>query len=150
MLSNGKVKKSCQVHRLVASAFVDGGFPEMQVNHINGVKSDNRKENLEWVTPSQNIQHAYDNGLNSGHCNAESITGRLGSSFKGLVEAREINGDRVFTMEGHKHFKACGFTPQTVYDCVNGKFSQHKGFRFKRVPLTEESEAILLRAGEPS
>lgn len=50
---------SIKVHRLVAAAFI-GPIPEgMQVNHINGVKSDNRLENLEIVTPAENIRHSF-------------------------------------------------------------------------------------------
>ena len=52
----------CYVHRLVAEAFVDGSGEE--VNHINGDKTDNRAENLEWVTHKQNMHHALANGLN--------------------------------------------------------------------------------------
>ena len=52
-------------HRFVASAFLPNpdGLPE--VNHKNGDKADNRPENLEWVTRSQNAKHAHDTGLNS-------------------------------------------------------------------------------------
>lgn len=53
LYKNG-VKKRCQVHRLVAEAFY-GEIPKgMQVNHINEIKSDNRLENLNLMTPKEN------------------------------------------------------------------------------------------------
>jgi len=59
-LGSRKDVKLAKVHRLVVGAFI-GEIPEgMQVNHKNGVKYDNRVENLEIVTPSQNTQHAFD------------------------------------------------------------------------------------------
>lgn len=58
---NGE-RKNAQVHRLVLMAFRHLG-DGLECNHINGVKNDNRLENLEWVTCSQNHHHAVRLGL---------------------------------------------------------------------------------------
>lgn len=62
-LSNGKVKVRASIHRLVAQAFKRNPKNKPYVNHLNGIKDDNRASNLVWSTPSENVQHAYDTGL---------------------------------------------------------------------------------------
>ena len=59
LVANG-IRKRYHVHTLVAASFL-GPCPDgHQVNHRNGIKTDNKADNLEYVTPSQNVRHSFD------------------------------------------------------------------------------------------
>lgn len=78
LYKNGNSKRY-QIHRLVASAFIPNLENKEEVNHKDGNKLNNHVDNLEWVTRSENMKHAYANGLEqppnigkSGAMNAKS------------------------------------------------------------------------------
>lgn len=56
---NKDLRKPYKVHRLVAMFYLDNYSEDLQVNHKNGIKTDNRVENLEMVTNQQNVLHAF-------------------------------------------------------------------------------------------
>ena len=63
LVLNGK-QKFYFIHRLVAETFLVNSNCKPQVNHINGIKNDNKLSNLEWCTCSENQIHAFKIGLN--------------------------------------------------------------------------------------
>lgn len=107
------------IHRLVAEHFL----VKLQVNHKNGVRSDNRKENLEWVTPQQNLLHAHQI-LKVGVPKGE----RSGSSKLTDSKVKEM---RRLRSEDRKYFthkllgEMFGVDPSVVSRIVNRQYWTH-------------------------
>ena len=116
-LSKEGVNKTHKVHRLVAEAFIDNPNNLPQVNHIDGNKSNNCVDNLEWCTHSENQLHAYKTGLNSNageHNPAHKLTEQDVKYIRANYKRRDkINGVKALA-------KKFNVDRHTITRIVNG------------------------------
>lgn len=84
-----KTRKNFYIHRLVARAFIPNPDNRLQVNHKDGNKYNNCAENLEWVTPRENLKHAIKNGLRPV---TEKMRENARTQLKNLTREQLIKG----------------------------------------------------------
>lgn len=115
MLSKEGKSYTKSVHKLVAQEFVPGEDVGLEVNHIDGDKSNNSELNLEWVTKGMNNQHAIDHGLR----NPRGVKIRInetGEIFASVKECAEF----------------LGTWPTAIGVVLNGRRPHYKGLTFSR------------------
>jgi hypothetical protein len=118
---NAKGNKT--IHRLVAIAFISNPENKKEVNHINGNKRDNRVENLEWVTRSENTLHAYrfglcisQKGINNKRSQPISQFTNEGKYLMNWASAREA--ERITGMKQGSIWKALNGFQKTAYGYI--------------------------------
>ena len=119
LCKKGQKEKWGTVHTLVAYHFIGPRPQGMTINHKNGVKTDNRVENLEYVTPSENSKHSFTTGA---QCNK----GEKNSQHKLNDEAvRDIRRRGISTEAKKALAKEYGVSYSNIYYVVSGKLWSH-------------------------
>jgi len=116
-------RKFYSLHRIVAETFIPNLENKPFINHKNGIKTDNRVENLEWCTRSENAIHAYNMGLMK--------QGKDNIQVKPLL-LFNLEGKHISTLYGNKEWKEFGLDPSSVHKCIRGKIKHYKGYTFKK------------------
>lgn len=110
------------LHRLLAETFIPNPKNKTQVNHKDGVKSNSYLYNLEWNTPSENTQHAYDKGLTNLKKGAESPNAIPISQYT-------LDGCFIKNWGGATCVKnELGINKSNIIQCCKGRVKQAGGF----------------------
>lgn len=121
------------VHRLVLSTFIPNINNLREVNHINGIKSDNRLDNLEWISSSENSLHALKNGLQKPTKPWLGKFGKLHHNHK-KVGQYDLNGNLINIFYGcHEAGRMLNLDYRFISDICLNKKKYTKGYIFKYI-----------------
>lgn len=119
-LYKNKQCKRKYVHRIVAEAFIPNPDNKPEVNHINGDKTNNKLDNLEWVTASENSYHAVGLGLKYGPKGEQHGASKL--TEQNVLEAKILRAEGwMYSSLSRKY----GVTEYAINAAINGKTWKH-------------------------
>ena len=113
LYKNNKCKKF-RVHRLVAKHFLDDYSEDLVVNHLNGIKSDNRYTNLECISQRDNVLHSIATGLQKTGVNNPNAKLTLSQVLD--IDKRLTNGERIIDIA-----KDLQISSYIIYDIKRGR-----------------------------
>lgn len=125
-LKNDLGHKFLFIHRVVAKTFIENKQNKPQVNHKNGDKTDNRVENLEWATPSENQKHSI---FVLGNI-PPKFPLYLGKNHRGSRVILQKKGNKViaeFYGCGEAHRKT-GINENSIWSAVSGRYKTAGGY----------------------
>lgn len=113
--------KSYKLHRLVAIAFIENPLNKDFVNHKNGIKTDNRIENLEWCTSVENNRHAFASGLKPNTMGENHWLSKLNPQK--VKQIRKYYSGNIYTQI--ELCKMYSLSPCTINNVVHFKSWKH-------------------------
>lgn len=123
-------RKHHYVHRLVALAFIANSLGKPEVNHKNGVRFDNRADNLEWVTRSENIKHSFSELGRDSKFSGRVLLGRDNPRSKPVIRTCKKTGEEIY-YDSMTEATREGFIEPCISRVCNGNNKSHKGFYWR-------------------